>query len=99
MLMESSSKQLTFLSWWRQNVSKVEMVGALFVEAERRFLEALDIRIAGRYEEMKNESSFDPKLSMKYKFNDSLTLRFSREVHFQLHLWLKCFLAKLILVA
>ena len=27
---------------------------------------------------MKNESSFDPKLSMKYQFNESLTLRFSR---------------------
>ncbi len=61
-----------------KNVSKSRNGKALFVEAERRFLEALDIRIAGRYEEMKNESSFDPKLSMKYKFNDSLTLRFSR---------------------
>ena len=61
-----------------KNVSKSRNGKALFVEAESRFLEALDIRIAGRYEEMKNESSFDPKLSMKYKFNDSLTLRFSR---------------------
>ena len=61
-----------------KNVSKSRNGKALFVEAERRFLEALDIRIAGRYEEMKSESSFDPKLSMKYKFNDSLTLRFSR---------------------
>jgi len=61
-----------------KNVSKSRNGKAFFVEAERRFLEALDIRIAGRYEEMKNESSFDPKLSMKYKFNDSLTLRFSR---------------------
>ena len=61
-----------------KNVSKSRNGKALFVEAERRFLEALDIRIAGRYEEMKNESSFDPKLSMKYKFNESLALRFSR---------------------
>ena len=61
-----------------KNVSKSRDGKALFVEAERIFLEALDIRIAGRYEEMKNESSFDPKLSMKYQFNESLTLRFSR---------------------
>jgi iron complex outermembrane receptor protein len=61
-----------------KNVSKSRNGKALFVEAETRFLEALDIRIAGRYEEMKNESSFDPKLSMKYKFNESLALRFSR---------------------
>ena len=27
---------------------------------------------------MKNESSFDPKISMKYKFNESLSLRFSK---------------------
>ncbi len=61
-----------------KNVSKSRNGKAIFVEAESRFLEVLDIKIAGRYEEMKNESSFDPKLSMKYKFNDSLTLRFSR---------------------
>ena len=61
-----------------KNVSKSRSGKAIFIEAERSFLESLDIKIAGRYEEMKNESSFDPKISMKYKFNESLSLRFSK---------------------
>ena len=61
-----------------KNVSKSRSDKAIFIEAERSFLESLDIKIAGRYEEMKNESSFDPKISMKYKFNESLSLRFSK---------------------
>ena len=73
MPMESSSKQLTssFLVEAKM-YQKVEMVRPFLLKLSGDF-EALDIRIAGRYEEMKNESSLDPKLSMKYQFNESLS--------------------------
>ena len=60
------------------NLSKSRTSNALFVEIEKSIREALDLRIAARYESMKNESSFDPKISLKYKAADALTIRFSK---------------------
>ena len=64
------------------NLSKSRTSNALFVELEKNIQEVLDVRIAARYESMKNESSFDPKISLKYKAADALTIRFSKGTAF-----------------
>ena len=64
------------------NLSKSRTSNALFLEIEKSIQEALDLRIAARYESMKNESSFDPKISLKYKVADALTIRFSKGTAF-----------------
>ncbi len=64
------------------NLSKSRTSNALFVEIEKSIQEALDLRIAARYESMKNESSFDPKISLKYRAADALTIRFSKGTAF-----------------
>ena len=64
------------------NLSKSRTSNALFVEIEKSIQEALDLRVAARYESMKNESSFDPKISLKYRVADALTIRFSKGTAF-----------------
>ena len=64
------------------NLSKSRSSKAMFLEIEKGFNEKLDMRFAARYESMNNESSFDPKLSLKYALADSLSLRLSRSTAF-----------------
>ena len=64
------------------NLSKSRSSKAIFLEIEKGFNEKLDMRFAARYESMNNESSFDPKLSLKYALADSLSLRLSRSTAF-----------------
>ena len=64
------------------NLSKSRTSNALFLEIEKSIQKALDLRIAARYESMKIESSFDPKISLKYKVADALTIRFSKGTAF-----------------
>ena len=64
------------------NLSKSRTSNALFLEIEKSIQEALDLRVAARYESMKNESSFDPKISLKYNVADVLTIRFSKGTAF-----------------
>ncbi len=64
------------------NLSKSRTSNALFVEIEKSIREVLDLRVAARYESMKNESSFDPKISLKYRAADALTIRFSKGTAF-----------------
>ena len=64
------------------NLSKSRASNALFLEIEKSIQEALDLRVAARYESMKNESSFDPKISLKYNVADALTIRFSKGTAF-----------------
>ena len=64
------------------NLSKSRNSKAIFLEIEKEFSEKLDMRFAARYESMNNESSFDPKLSLKYALADSLSLRLSRSTAF-----------------
>ena len=64
------------------NLSKSRTSNALFVEIEKSIREVLDLRVAARYESMKNESSFDPKISLKYNVADALTIRFSKGTAF-----------------
>ena len=64
------------------NLSKSRTSNALFVEIEKSIREVLDLRVAARYESMKNESSFDPKISLKYNVADAVTIRFSKGTAF-----------------
>ncbi|MFL2709882.1 MAG: TonB-dependent receptor domain-containing protein [Gammaproteobacteria bacterium] len=65
-----------------KNLSKSRKSNALFAELEKDINENLDISLAARFESMKNESSFDPKVSLKYLVSDSLTIRFSKGTAF-----------------
>ena len=64
------------------NLSKSRNSNAIFFEVEKNAFENLDIRLAARYESMKNESSFDPKISFKYIVSDLFTIRFSKGTAF-----------------
>ena len=64
------------------NLSKSRNSNAIFFELEKNAYENLDIRLAARYESMKNQSSFDPKISFKYMVSDSFTIRFSKGTAF-----------------
>ena len=64
------------------NISKSRTSKAIFLEIEKEFNEKLDMRVATRYESMNNESSADPKLSLKYLLTDFLSLRLSRSTAF-----------------
>jgi len=64
------------------NLSKSRNSNAIFFELEKNAYENLDIRLAARYESMKNESSFDPKISFKYMVSDLFTVRFSKGTAF-----------------
>ena len=64
------------------NLSKSRNSNAIFFELEKNAYENLDIRLAARYESMKNESSFDPKISFKYMVSDLFTIRFSKGTAF-----------------
>ena len=72
---------LFFLGGGR-NISKSRDKFALFLEAERTFFEVLDLRLAARYEDYSNDSSFDPKLSLRYQPNEKVSLRASRGTSF-----------------
>ena len=64
------------------NLSKSRNSNAIFFELEKNAYENLDIRLAARYESMKNESSFDPKISFKYMVSDLFAIRFSKGTAF-----------------
>ena len=64
------------------NLSKSRTSNAFFLEIEKSIKETLDLRVAARYESMKNESSFDPKISLKYNVAEALTIRFSKGTAF-----------------
>ena len=66
------------------NLSKSRNSNAIFFELEKNAFKDLEIRLAARYESMKNESSFDPKISFKYLVSDSFTFRFSKGTAFSL---------------
>ena len=50
---------------------------AVFSEINKSFNKNLDLRLAARYEKVGTSSSFDPKVSLKYKPINNLTLRAS----------------------
>ena len=65
-----------------KNVSKSRNKYASFFEIEKKFIDSLDIRFAGRYEDFGNDSSFDPKLSFKFNPIDKVSIRASRSSSF-----------------
>ena len=66
------------------NVSKTRNKYAGFFEIQPKPHENLDIRIAGRFEEYENDSSFDPKISFKYIATDKIIIRASKSSSFSM---------------
>jgi iron complex outermembrane receptor protein len=66
------------------NVSKNRNKYAGFFEIKPKSIKNIDIKIAGRFEEFENDSSFDPKISFKYIASKNITLRGSRSSSFSM---------------
>jgi len=66
------------------NVSKNRNKYAGFFEIQPKSINNIDIKLAGRFEEFKNDSSFDPKISFKYIASKNITLRGSRSSSFSM---------------
>ncbi|MDA1300885.1 MAG: TonB-dependent receptor [Proteobacteria bacterium] len=65
------------------NVDASRNAWAAFAEFEWDVTEDLEFRLAGRYEDLASDSTFDPKLSMRFKVNDTLILRASASSSFR----------------
>lgn len=65
------------------NVSKSRSKYAAFFEAGRS-LEKLSGKLSGRFEKFNSASSFDPKLSFKYKLTNNIHIRASRGSSFSM---------------
>ena len=66
------------------NLSKNRNNYAAFFEIQPKPIENLDLKIAGRFEEFENDSSFDPKFSFKYAASENITLRASKSSSFSM---------------
>ena len=66
------------------NISKNRNNYAAFFEIQPKPIENLDLKIAGRFEEFENDSSFDPKFSFKYAASENITLRASKSSSFSM---------------
>ena len=56
---------------------------AIFAEASKDMSDKLQVIGAARYEQLTSESTFDPKVSMRYQMNDNLVLRGSYSTSFR----------------
>ena len=56
---------------------------AIFAEASKDVSDKLQVIGAARYEQLTSESTFDPKVSMRYQMNDNLVLRGSYSTSFR----------------
>lgn len=73
----------SFLSGGRP-VDEDREVHSLFFETALHISDDLDIQLAARYEDYGNDSTtFDPKLAVRYRFSDWLTLRSSVQTTFR----------------
>ena len=77
----TKTADLFFLGGGR-NIAKSRNKFALFTEAERDFFDVLNLRLAMRYEDYSNDSSFDPKLSLRYQPSEKIALRLSQGTSF-----------------
>ena len=66
------------------NVSKNRNNYAAFFEIQPKPIKNLDLKIAGRFEEFENDSSFDPKFSFKYAVSENIALRASKSSSFSM---------------
>ena len=74
---------LFFLGGGR-NVYKSRRKHASFFEIEKKYPNNIDFRMAGRYEDFGNDSSFDPKLSFIYKPTKNISIRTSKSSSFSM---------------
>ena len=65
-----------------KNVDSRRSKEAIFFEVNHSFSDFTDLRFAARYEEVKNDSSFDPKISFRHKLSNNLLLRASSSTAF-----------------
>jgi len=56
---------------------------ALFAEANIPLTETIEVDIAGRYEDLETDSSFDPKIAVRWQATDSFVLRASASSAFR----------------
>ena len=66
------------------NISKNRNNYAAFFEIQPKPIENLDLKVAGRFEEFENDSSFDPKFSFKYAVSENIALRASKSSSFSM---------------
>ncbi len=65
-----------------KNVDSSRSKQAIFFEANQSISEFTDLRFAVRYEEVKNDSSFDPKISIRHRLSNNVLLRASSSTAF-----------------
>ena len=65
-----------------KNVDSSRSKQAIFFEANQSISEFTDLRFAARYEEVKNDSSFDPKISIRHRLSNNVLLRASSSTAF-----------------
>jgi len=66
------------------NVSKNRKKYASFFEIQSKPIKNIDIKIAGRFEDFENDSSFDPRISFKYAASENIIFRGSRSSSFSM---------------
>lgn len=67
-----------------QNVDANRDKTALFIETKTELQNLVDLQVSGRYENFKNDSSFNPKIALTTLFSDSFIIRFSRGTSFSM---------------
>ncbi len=65
------------------NVDESRSAWAVFTEFQWDATDELEFRFAGRYEDLEDESTFDPKLSFRYQARDNLVFRGSASSSFR----------------
>jgi iron complex outermembrane receptor protein len=73
---------LIFLGGGRP-LSESRSTYALFAEANIPLTSTIEVDIAGRYEELETDSSFDPKIAVRWQATDSFVLRASASSAFR----------------
>lgn len=64
-------------------IDQSRTANALFVEAQTDISDNLEIKGALRYEDLDADSTFDPKVSLRYQANDDIVLRASLSTSFR----------------
>ena len=65
------------------NVNESRSAWAVFSEFQRDVTDSLEIKFAGRYENLDSGSTFDPKLSARFQATDDLVLRASASTSYR----------------
>jgi iron complex outermembrane recepter protein len=65
------------------NVDQSRSAWAVFAEGQWEATDALELRFAGRYEDLGDETTFDPKISARFQAADNLVIRASASSSFR----------------